>query len=1638
MSINDGVTLFLEMEKAEKEQKKSLKTFLITVFMLVVFTTIALPGIVTASFINSDVINGPIIEKNPSIALDVYGIEFNEEILKNEPDSKQWETTPSENNKITAYIEPLFSAEEIASGNSEEFNKTGNIEYKVYFSNGENRSKVYTNADVYMYISPGSTYTTYDKLKKEIVLKQDIIKQNTDFFDYYNSVMLFTELYLKEALPQNSKYSWETANDIAPNNPLTDSLNNLMTGKGKTNFTSEDKTGLYIPSYHPIQYHKMPEWETMYRLTNIGYIENSYFSNDFKNQKNISSIELERFYTQLMNIPNLYEETFELFYNPLKRGTNESEYYTINRILFIDQTLNQNNFSGYKNATGDIVGDGYNYFAIPTLIQNFYKAEDIASPLDIEYGFLQGAPPLYTEISLDKINKDVAYIIPLSSDKEEIYTYQNEIETYATYTLEKNANRLLQLENSNNSGFTSVNPTTANLNPNVEKIKSNVIEVRFSPKNDSDLWTKSINISEFKSLLNARFNPIWEDTIINGAPLTEAQFTTSELQKLLNEYWDWAESGDIGSGMTSKENAKALGKILIWTIYSWDSDSTTAFYKFLQDTSHKFGNTEKSGVSLFNHILDNIGDGDGGLVRGYNNHAARRLAFFSLWADNSPSLAAEGKRTLEIATQIQNYAKILSSNEDIKNKYNTSLIFDPSAYNQTDPKEIVRIYSIKSLLDALLKTSSTNDHIKESSFAAIIVSVIDLNSGISLNVLDKNATEGSLISVEENNDGGFFASLLKNLGLFLEKVLNIFIGELFYWMSDFLLKLGFNLFWNTATGTAKATGANPNVDGAVGYLNTVLDGGTGPNNYSSMEAGYIMLQNIALLMIVLVVMWYGFAAAVGDVSGGLIAQKELKDMFPRLVIAIAMIGFTVNGEIFSLSLTLSNIILWITDNLTLSILGTGVFENIDSLFNISQRMGAGQGLGSINFMAAIILFIFALVMVILFVAGAVLFIGRIILIWILVLMGPLAWMFYVNKATQNITVTWLKMLTQTITLQFFWIVMLMIFASVFSMDFTSILGTDGINNIDTDNPREIEVVSTVNPSSGMDGFYTALNTEENISQSWTDDTDNVTGKVSSVSPLYYDRQYLNQQKIVKSVYDMNVQKEGRFVSVNPSTGTDDLIATENTKNETTMTQVLDISLAGIVAGIFFFTLLKFTSRFASSAMMSGLNTVNAVGNGVKEQFNRASSIPQNAAKSVINKAAHPIKTSKQGYQAIKTGKQKADDVMNTVAQQGGVTEAIKNRVDATKQAIKDAPKGVIEAAQSRANMLKGNLGKGKENGKERLEAFAKGTLNADDEKKVTNIMRDMNLQETDYKKLKGVDRDKVDAAFRQELIKDAQKEEVDRRLLSSAGKTLGTLEREENRALQVGNQDKAKEIRSQIDSVAKAVESDYSAEKVEQYVKGHLAGNIPRDEKMEHMASMHVLANEGTMQHRKNADIRERDGITEVSRHVGAVERIDHVWEQIQNDPQKYLDAQVFKREQKVEQQKRVLSSASSTNAEKQKANETIQQLGQEIAHYSQPNAITSEQQKLFAARNASIAALKETVGGYGTIQIDGLSGAQLAARKDKLIAGVREKNAKESSFIPEHLSVETTVRSQGGSAEKEVQAFNAASAAASARHKRP
>ena len=1240
-----SITLFLELEKAKKEYKKSLTTLVSIILCSILFITIAAPAMTRAAFVGSNVLVGPVINGKPTIELKAYGIEFNEELLSSNPDAKQWETEPNPDNAITVYIQPDYSYKKIVTGEDEEFKSTGEIKYNLYFINGDKRSEVYSNEDVYVYFSPGSTYTKYNNLKKEITSSSgSLIRTDEEFYDYYLSGMLFLELYLKEALPQNNAHVWKDINNnMVKEHPYYELLNNqlsypekdyLETLKGRETIfhvTNSDK-GVYTPSYSPIQYHTMPEWESVYRINESAYIPKTYFSTDLTQDKNMTDVKLNDFYANLMNIPGLYQETFELFYDIDTRLQEESKYISLQRLNVTDNLFGENLRDGYVSATETI--KGYDYFTLFTFTNNFYKTNNSTSPLNIEYDVLYGGSTLNNlDMSVDKITtislKDYEQnLIPMSMDN----IYDDNLEKFSVYTLEKEYARATTIKRPvDTSTISTAIVEEEYKSVETEKIKSNVVSIMV-PR-EADDRTVYIVISEEEL----------QEKITDGT--VKMNLSDSEqndnFKHFLNQVCDspWDK----------------------YQVYAWDDKSTTAFNNLVaNDDYYKI---IKDGIKgpLIEGDLQNEDD--------MSNSDARLLVFLAGWGQESPTWLYEAIANGTTGTWFWEGAEV-----SIKHDVPTELIPPPSASLATWAKEHNLEYVVKNYSDKDL--------------TSILNCVVD-DEGIDVPLMKNEGALGTVSPGGDTKAADFFGKMVQSLIDAFSKILDLIIGNAFYALAKINLWAGFTIFSLTATGTSQATQAH----GPFGYIESVMSGPqeTGSTSIKMID-GYSMLQNISILIVLIIVVWYGFGAVMGDMMTGIIGQTNLKEMFPRLVIAIFMIGTTTNGHIFSGSIIIADLVLYIVDSFTQGILAASGGDG--SVLDISTMFGLGNLVteDSPNFIAAMMLFIITLGMLFLFVAGAFLFIARIIVIWVLILMAPICWAFYVHNSTASIATQWLKTFVKTTAVQFFWILLIIVFAIVFSMPKSTILGIDPT----ADSAKGNGSGSTTETETGTEGETSDAGTGNDYSS--IIDKDGLDSLVRTINYEYKESGYEKQKEIYQIVFESNIDSYNRIVSIaeaeeigetgtevieGPAKAFDSGIDLSGTSiPDSGLTQIINVFLTGLMAGMFFFMLLKSTSSLVSGAVISGVGTVQSVGNNLKNQLQRPAKAPVRALNNKINKTGDGLATAVTNPRktAIKGAAQlgKARDLKNT-AKQHGIGAAAAQAIAPTKKKVDDFKKELREA-----------------------------------------------------------------------------------------------------------------------------------------------------------------------------------------------------------------------------------------------------------------------------------------------------------------------------------------------------------------------
>jgi len=1496
----DSITLYLELEKAKRTYNKSLKTMVISALLLVVFAAIALPGITKASFVGSDVINGPVIEGKPTIELDAYGVSFNPELLKTDADAKQWETAPKETNRIKVYVEPAFSVADITAGKDKNFAGTGRLRYNLYFVNGTNRSRVYSDQEVYVYFSPGSAYTTYKNLQSEFSLKQSLLVNDKDFHDYYLSNFLFLELYLKEALPQNGTFTWAAGNGIDATNlttlnnafaaPASDSAATLKNRSNPYHAAGTDK-GLYLAPYSPIQYQAMPEWETAYRLPEVAYVAKTYFPEGLGDSKSLTQRDLEVFYTKLMNVPGLYDESFRTFYDPTKHLGLVDDFYTLSRtsVSDVSQLLSRDSHSGYYNAAGTLVGSGYDFLALPTFAGNFYRPATLVSPLNLEYGFLANQPALAglnaSDYGTAATTQTTNVLVPLATDNGDSYLANNGVDTFSVYTLERNSMRLTDLTNKAGGISTAGIDTTV---PS-DKLKSQVVPVLLTAPADfpgvkenytyTQLKTmyddpKNTKLSDYKftspELLNALFNTISDaDRKSSSNDVVRNAFKPYQTYQILlstpaaKTQWDrlFADAGSNGKriiniGLSNQAGKRVIEDGINTVILGADNPAIfDAAAKLLGEKSSSDGTVNQSNVPILGDMMI--------WLAGATNPDSSQT-----WTQ----MAAPGKLTSDATSDVG------------QKSWNPLLRLSKVPINAAAGNGDYQAFTVIQWLSAQHKTF-TLVPIKPKADAAG-------------NIIGSDRASATTNATPVNNVDGkdFFTLLIDALVRFVKFILDNIIGNIFKMLAQLDFWVGGAIFKSAALGTANATQAA----GPMNYLSTTMHGNTVAGGYSAMEQGYIMLQNLSLLMLVLIVVWYGFGAAVGDAAGGLIAQTELKDMFPRLAVAVFMIGTTVGGHIFSGSLILANLMLWVMDSLTIAVLSSGGFANFDNLFNVASKLGTGTP----DFIAAAMLFLISLVMLVLFIAAACLFVARIILIWVLVLMGPLAWMFYAHHSTQSITRTWLKMLTQTIAIQFFWIVMLLIFTTIFAMDFTNIIGFGGTPAGSTvatatvapsgsaagvsgsesyvSSNATVEAPGTYtsaiqgyngsydkNSLAGITGDMTSGGTGSNSLGIDSTNIQNV-GSYKGVSNGYQDRSYYNQETVVSDTYTSNVARQTQLLKVAGTWyGDAAQSATTGSVGNTPMdaglqgsfTQIMNVLLSGIISGIFFFTLLKFTSRFASSALVSGMSTVNGVGGALREQLSRTTNLPGRAARSTIkgigDRVAHPFKTTREDLSRGRAATTNAASGIGSARRKlsaAGNAIRTKGPVGAAGAAVQTQADKVRNFGSDLGHLAGGTRYKGDLH--EKMNQLRTKQLPAPEAARVQKLMAQHGIAGDDYQAAldNPVSRNKLESVYAKEMLDTEREATASAHLTKHQGHSLEELRSEAKTAANSGDSTTATRLNRVMGAALTQVDEQLGDTNIQLYQTKLAAGEIATDHNYERLIAAKEIVDSGNLARRTDRD----------------------------------------------------------------------------------------------------------------------------------------------------------------------------------------
>lgn len=1423
------LTLFLELEKAKKEYRKSLRSLVSVVLVALLFITTALPTFTKAAFTDSLYLNGPVLNGQPTLVLDAYGIEFSDDVLEDSSDASLWETEPSDGNQIKVFVQPDYSALDLANLKDEDFLKSGRIRYNLYFSDGEQQSEVYTDQEVYVYFSPGSVYTLYDNLVKEFRLKYQQIKNDDDFYDYYLSSISFLELYLREALPQNNAYAWKDSTNGGQfgDNPGYQEINNLL-NVPENNFYSSLKErntpfhranseeGLYLAPYYPIQYNRMPNYESVYRVNETAYIPKGYYMTDYSQKKDISVSELEKFYATTLNIPGLYNETFKLFYNPEQRMINSPDvFYTMQRLSVDSSYLNAVAAGKYLTMNGMMV-DG-EFFSLPTFTNNFYLNKEKISPLNIEYSTLYRENSLFAlDVELTPTeNSQMEYRNILVPALDGYYNYNQEFipaETNKVYGLENNFTRGHEIEN--DSSIQTVGTQRGYIVEDVEKIQSNIIPITVpAPKEhhiDNDL-----SPDEAKAAVQKYLD---DGTLVDNmvSPLTKAD----KLEDFLN--WLLDEGGP---------------NECLYQYYAWDATSTVAFNTIID----RPGMYDKitGGIKRINTDSDSADD--------MNDEDSARLAFMALWPE---------ERGSELARYIAyKYYSGAGTRNDIDNI--SSSLLPPSVKGAAQWAKDNN-FSMQTVLE-----EGNQDDI-----GRVLMSVINddnVDNGIECGLY---SAEGVYDGASAGDDtgilggiGGFFKNLRDSLIEAIKWVIDVIFGNIFKFASEGILWLGYNIFRISALGSASVTTAS----GGFGYVENTMNAATVDGTSSSMANAYSVLQNLAILMLVLVVIWYGFGAVIGDMANGLVAQVELKDMFPRLFIAIFMIGGSINGDVFSGTFIVVDALLWVVDSLTIAVLSADSFGDINALFNFAGKLGNDWSPDAVG---AMLLFILSIIMFFFLMAGALLFLTRMLLIWILILFAPIAWFFYIHRSTEGITKTWLRMLTQTISIQFFWIMLLIIFGLIFSMPTETIWGF----NIDDIDANSI-------PASAIQGEDIGSGSApEPAPKSYQNNID-----ISPQEINYMNRGYLNQDDIYYTTtgidYVQNSSNEAELlpiwnwspIDLNLAVVGSDSIQSQILQGITdyvpggptfaaSMVTMLGIVYSGLIAIIFFFLMLKLTSQFANSALANGVGTMQGVGQQLKQQFNQsnpARKMVEGGTRRLLNPKEALKDPSRVAGQARRAGLVGAGAAGAAIAKGKELrNKGLKGSAAAATEALKDkttrAALGAREAVKKEASIWNKAFGRGDkkplaekkaELRKEMDEFIRTGKLKGDDKLEARAAMAKLGLK-GNTEELSKTQRHDVANEMLKQRVKRGKDADFELAVIKRFGDTLGNIESKVSDMEKSGDPaqcERAANIRQSLQSFRAQHEQQYTEAGIKQYNEIVKKDPSARNYNMErHIALEHV------------------------------------------------------------------------------------------------------------------------------------------------------------------------------------------------------
>ncbi|HBB38077.1 MAG: hypothetical protein UV82_C0002G0087 [Candidatus Magasanikbacteria bacterium GW2011_GWD2_43_18] len=224
---------------------------------------------------------------------------------------------------------------------------------------------------------------------------------------------------------------------------------------------------------------------------------------------------------------------------------------------------------------------------------------------------------------------------------------------------------------------------------------------------------------------------------------------------------------------------------------------------------------------------------------------------------------------------------------------------------------------------------------------------------------------------------GFFTDLINGLFSFFSWVMFI-LARLFVGLTIFALKFFIE----------------------VASYNNFIDTPT-------VKIGWYLVRDVANMFFVVVLLVISFGTILG------LEQYEWKKTLVKLVFAAIFINFS--NMIAQLIIDVAQVFTITFVNALSATAGGNIINmfNIDTMYNITgaEKFGEGSDLKIETFAASVTVFFLALIMMTTMGAFAIVMVARMVILWVLIIMSPLAYIFQVIPQTQKYAQEWWSMFT---------------------------------------------------------------------------------------------------------------------------------------------------------------------------------------------------------------------------------------------------------------------------------------------------------------------------------------------------------------------------------------------------------------------------------------------------------------------------------------------------------------------------------------------------------------------------------------------------------------------------------------------------